>query len=150
MSEAEGKPEWDQNYPDFKGGKKKPIRLTRDMEIMLTYGIDGGDLRSSAYVSTENITASDYNCAPGCYLNPPGVHCCEEVYYVVKGEGVVTNPDTGQCVRMKEGDAIVTPRGTLHQVHNFGETNLFVLCFTHKQWTDEEWEKLEGMLDNNK
>ena len=81
---------------------------------------------------------------------PPGMHCNEEVYYVVRGEGLILNPDNGNAVKVKHGDSVLIPRDTLHQVFNFGEEELYVLCFIHKQWGDKEWKELEKMVRNEK
>ena len=150
MNEKQEMPDWYENYPHFADNKKKPVKITKDMEIVSTYGVDGYDIISKVFVSTDNITTSDCTCPPGGYLIPPGIHCNEEIYYVVQGEAVVTNPENGESVRVKEGNAIVIPRNTLHQVHNFGEKSLYVLCFIHKQWEEKEWQKLEKMVNENK
>ena len=155
MSEAEKNhkpelPEWYENLPKFEGGKKKPLKITRDMEIVTTYGVDGNDIISKVFVSTNQMSTSDYSCPPGGYLIPPGFHCNDEIYYVVQGEATIANPEKKQAVKVKEGNAVLIPRGTLHQVFNFGETNLYVLCFIHKQWEEGEWSKLEEMVRANR
>ena len=142
-------PYWTENYPFKKGEKKEPIVIKEDMEIAVTYGTHGHDVFEKIFVSTENITCNDYILPPGTYIIPPGIHCSEEIYYIASGEAVVMNPDTEKCVKVKTGNAVVIPRGTLHQVHNFGEKNLYVFCFIHKLW-DKEWTKLSNMMKSNK
>ena len=150
MSEKNGKPDWYENFPKFENNEKKPIKITKEMDLSGTYGVDGNDLFIKIFVSTENINASDFVCPVGGYLIPPGIHVNEEIYYVESGEAIVQNPDNGEAVRVKEGSAILIPRGTLHQVFNFGDKPLHVLSFIRKEWEDNEWKQLEKMVKENK
>ena len=139
-------PDWYQNIPAFKNGKKKPTKITKDMELVTTYGVNGQDMIAYFFVSTAQVNSSAFICPPGHHLEPPGVHCNDEVYYVVKGTVTVSNPDTGEAVRVKEGNALVIPKGTLHIVDNFSEESLYVLCFIHRIWNEKEWQKLQQMV----
>lgn len=150
MSEKSKMPEWFENWPPYKPGKKKPIKITKEMEKETTYGMDGHDSINHFIVKTDKITSSDYAMSPGSFSITPGKHIREEVYYVVKGEAIVINPENGESVRIKEGNASITPKGTLHQVFNFGEEELFVLLFTHKEWDEKTYAELEEMVKSKK
>ena len=145
MDKKNGLPSWYENLPSFEG-KKKPVKITKEMEVVATYGVDGHDLISYFFVCTEDVSLSAYITPPGHHLIPGGVHCCDEVYYVVKGEATIRNGETGNTFKVKKGSAIVIPKGTLHEVYNFCEESLYVICFIHKTWSEEELIKLEKMV----
>lgn len=46
----------------------------------------------------------------------------EEIYYILKGKGVVI--DDGMPVEVNEGDAILTRDGASHSIKNTGDTTL--------------------------
>ena len=68
MIKKEGMPDWYQNLPKFENNKRKPVKITAETELVTTYGIDGNDILSKAFVSTENINTSDYICPAGGFL----------------------------------------------------------------------------------
>jgi len=149
MRDKEKMPYWFENLPPFKD-RKKPTKITKEMEVTNTYGIDGNDIMSYFFVCTDIVNSAAYICPPGQRLIPPGIHCSDEVYYVSRGEAIIRNPETGQAVRVKKGSAVAIPKGTMHEVYNFCEESLYVWTFIHKVWRQEEWGKLEGMVSDNK
>ncbi len=136
-------PYWYENFPCFKDGEKKPVKITKDMEVVTTYGVDGYDIHANIFINTDEVKTSDYNMPPGGYLIPSGIHSNEEFYYIVKGEATVLNPENDQAVTAKAGETIIIPRGVPHAVHNFGDGDLYVISIAHKLWDDEKWEKAQ-------
>ena len=149
MTDKNKMPEWYENFPFSKKIKKNPIVITKEMEIRFNYGKHGNDLFQRVFLSNPDLTVTDYVCPPGNYIIPPGFHCDEEIYYVLSGEAKVLNPENGKCIKAKAGDAIIIPKGTLHQVHNFCEENLYILSFVHKPWDEDEWKKLQKLSREN-
>ena len=143
MQKKHDKPWWYGNFPIFEGKKKKPVKISKDMEVVTSYGRDGNDIQANIFINTDKVMTSDYNMPPGAYLIPSGIHSNEEFYFIVKGEAVVLNPHNGEAVKAKSGETIIIPRGTLHAVHNFGEDDLYVISIAHILWDDEKWEKAQ-------
>lgn len=50
----------------------------------------------------------------------------EEVYYIIKGKGIVE--DNGEEAEVSEGDAILTGGGSGHSIRNTGDTPLEFLA----------------------
>jgi mannose-6-phosphate isomerase-like protein (cupin superfamily) len=65
---------------------------------------------------------------PGEAPRGPHVHyACEEVIYVVSGEG--TTKATSGEFPLKPGDTLLVPAGELHVTRNTGREPLSLLCF---------------------
>jgi len=77
MKEKEKKvtsiPEWIGKYP-FSPEEKKPVTITKNMELSTLYGFQGTQVESQIFVSTDKITFSDWTLPPGARIEPPGLH----------------------------------------------------------------------------
>ncbi len=50
----------------------------------------------------------------------------EEIYYILKGKGLVN--DDGTLVEVNEGDSVLTRDGATHSIENIGEGNLEMIA----------------------
>ena len=101
-------------------GKKLPVKHPAAAEITML--IDGATA-GSKYLS-ENIT----RVKPGVTLKPAHSHKdIEEIVYVLKGEGQMWAE--GSTLKIKQGDSIFFPAGSMHTVRNTGSDILELLCF---------------------
>ena len=55
-----------------------------------------------------------------------------EVYYILKGEGIMHIDDETQIVRA--GDTIYIPPKAVQSIENNGETDLEFLCIVYPEW----------------
>lgn len=72
-------------------------------------------------MSSEHETVGEYQLAPGSHFSPADVHAGDEIYYVIKGEVTMFQPETGQVVRVPQGQGILMPKGCPHMGYNFSE-----------------------------
>ena len=54
----------------------------------------------------------------------------EEIYYVIKGKGLMTVD--GEENEVKNGDAVITQSGSSHSLKNIGKNNLKIIVFEAK------------------
>ena len=117
-------PKWIGNHP-FSPEEKKPVVITKDMELSTLYGFQGTQVESQIFVSTDKVTFSDWTLPPGGIIEPPGLHNYgDEVYYFIEGDPVAFNPEKGEVYQLHTGDALLIPRGTRHQIYNFTEKKI--------------------------
>jgi len=55
-----------------------------------------------------------------------------EVYYILKGEGMMHIDD--EVERVGPGDTIYIPPKAIQSIENIGETNLEFLCIVYPEW----------------
>jgi len=97
------------------------------------------EIRCYIYISTDEITLSDYWICPGAKFSPPDIHTGDEFYYVRKGTLTLTNPDTGKTYEIKKDEAFLIPKNIWHQGFNFGNENVQVLTIIAPSlWSTEE------------
>ena len=131
-------PEYFGNFP-FSPDKKRPVVITKQMMKLFVYPL--GDLHNSdlnwIIASTDKLYTGIYQLPPGGTFDPPGLHGGDEPYYILKGTVTLTNPETGQSVTAKEGEAIHIPRGAWHKAYNFGpETARILVMIAPKIWDE--------------
>ena len=127
MSSGKKVPKYISNFP-FPPDKKKPARITRDKSAQHLYGFESTWNEVFTFVSTDKITLSLYYLPPSGYVDPPGCHLHgDECYYILEGQAVVTNPETGQTMHLDSGDTVYIPQATRHQIFNFADSMLAVL-----------------------
>jgi len=90
---------------------------------------DGSEIRS--ILDRTNSTAVNQSLAEATL--PPGEEteehshpCTEEIYYLLRGRGLVALEGEGREVR--PGDGILIPPGTRHRIRNIGQEPLVFLC----------------------
>lgn len=131
-------PDWVGNYP-FPPEEKKPVVMNRDKSILFVYGKGLHKVSCTTAISTNHIQTGIMLISPGEYFDPPDIHSGDEVYYLLKGEVAVLNPETGRAFKAKQGEVVLIPQGIWHQAFNTGDTNLEVLAFIAPlQWKKGE------------
>ncbi|MCD1295980.1 hypothetical protein CUJ83_13335 [Methanocella sp. CWC-04] len=60
----------------------------------------------------------------------------QEVYYILKGRGVMTLGE--RSFDVKEGDAILIPPGTSHKIKNTGDSGLRILCICTPPYSHDD------------
>jgi len=118
-------PWWANKYP-FPPEEKKPALIRQEDEIYSNYGKGNDRITCEIFISTDKILMSARIVPPGQSFQPPDIHTGDEPYYVLKGVASVYNPETGQLVEAKAGDAVLMPAGCWHVVYNFGEDDVFM------------------------
>lgn len=120
-------PTWIGKYP-FSPKEKKPVSITKDMELSTLYGFEGTQVESQIFVSTDKITFSDWTLPPGARIEPPGLHNYgDELYYFLEGDPIAFNPEEGEVYQLHAGDALLIPQGTRHQIFNFTHKKIHAL-----------------------
>lgn len=120
-------PKWIGKHP-FLPKEKKPIVITKNMEVSTLYGFQGTQVQSQVFVSSDNITFSDWILPPGAQIDPPGLHMYgDEVYYFLEGDPIAFDPENGEVYRLHAGDTLLIPQGTRHQIFNFTNKKIHAL-----------------------
>lgn len=122
-----GMPDWAGNHP-FPPDKKKPVLITKKDEIVTVYGSGREKISPRVFASTDKILMSSWAVPPGQTFQPPDIHSGDELYYVLKGRPTIVNPETGQAVQAKEGDAILIPAKCWHCVYNFTDEEVVIVA----------------------
>ena len=136
-------PDWVGNLP-FKPDKKEPVKIdSNDTGETAIYGEGKQRICCYTYISTDNILISHWIVPPGQSFQPQDIHSGDEPYYVLKGEAHVFNPETGQLAFAKEGDVILIPRQTWHQVYNFSDKDVDIIAIiAGKPWEKKDMDQV--------
>ncbi len=109
------------------------IRTRSTMSTEVRHAMRGGvgDVTLRHLFTKEEITAKSRLCAvltlpPGASIGTHQHEGEDEVYYVLKGTGVLDDGRTRTTVNT--GDAILTGRGESHALENTGTTELEILA----------------------
>ena len=129
-------PAWMGNHP-FPPNKKKPFLITKDLVLSTVYGIGPNRVAPQIYVSTDKILMSHFIVAPGGHFDPPDIHVTDEPYYILKGTITLVNPELGEALEVKAGDAAWVPAGGWHVAYNFGEEEAIVIAVIAGKVWDE-------------
>jgi mannose-6-phosphate isomerase-like protein (cupin superfamily) len=100
---------------------------------------DGSEIRS--ILDRTNSTARNQSLAEATI--PPGTATgehshpqAEEIYYVLRGRGILTLAEE-QC-EVGPGDGILIPPGTCHTIRNIGQAPLVILCCCAPPYSHED------------
>lgn len=93
--------------------------------------------------STDNMTVGEYQLALGTHFEPADVHAGDEIYYVLQGEVTMFQPESGQVMRVAQGEGILMPKGCPHIGYNFGDTEARMLYVVAPKIWDENGPPLE-------
>jgi mannose-6-phosphate isomerase-like protein (cupin superfamily) len=100
---------------------------------------DGSEIRS--ILDRTNSTAGHQSLAEAAL--PPGVETeahshpkTEEIYYVLRGRGLMTLGDEQREVR--SGDGILIPPDSRHRIRNIGQEPLVFLCCCSPPYSHED------------
>lgn len=123
----------------FPPNRKKPVLLKPDMRLPRLYGTGQNLIMTYTCASTDKIHVSTFTVLPGKFFDPPDIHVGDEVYYVIKGQAKLFNPETGEVLNAEEGDFVYIPAETWHQVWNFGNKEVtFINWIAPQLWSDEK------------
>ena len=132
------------NYP-FPQDQKRPCVMKQSELVQFLYTEakpETSDL-NWLIVSTEHQTVGEYQLSPGSHFDPADVHAGDEIYYVLRGEVTMFQPESGQIVVVKQGEGILMPKGCPHVGYNFGETEARMLYVVAPYIWDEFGPPLE-------
>ncbi len=130
-------PDWLCDWP--KGDKKPQIMKQSDLRMFL-YTEEKPETSDLNWLicSTENMTVGEYQLAPGSYFSPADVHAGDEIYYVMKGEVTMFQPESGQVLQIPAGEGILMPKGCPHIGYNFTEGESHMLyVIAPKMWGED-------------
>lgn len=114
--------------PTFDGPASIPYRqVTRHL-----WGEpDAGEVSDWIYASTDKIHQLRFGLAPGGSFRHSEsfrtVFAADEVLYVLQGQMVIANPETGEVHRVQTGESVFFRRDTWHHAYNYGQEPLRVL-----------------------
>lgn len=130
-------PDWLCDWP--KGEKKPCIMKQNDLRMFLyteEYP-ETSDLNWLVF-SSENMTVGEYQLSPGSHFSPADVHAGDEIYYVMKGEVTMFQPESGQVLQIPEGEGILMPKGCPHIGYNFlEEESRMLYVIAPKMWGED-------------
>jgi mannose-6-phosphate isomerase-like protein (cupin superfamily) len=131
-------PDWIGNTP-FPPQKKKPCKITEDMYVSFLYGFIGTQVENHVFASTDKVTMAEWILPPGSHYEPAGLHLHgDECYYIVEGEATAFNPETGETFIFREGDAMLIPQRTRHQIYNMTDKRILTISsLAPKVWSDD-------------
>jgi mannose-6-phosphate isomerase-like protein (cupin superfamily) len=111
-------PAWIGNTP-FSPSEKRPCRITEDMEVSFLYGFEGTQVENRVFASTDRVFVGEWTLPPGSHYEPAGYHLHgDECYYLLEGDALAFNAETGETFAFHAGDAMLIPRKTRHQIFN--------------------------------
>ncbi|MCL5070759.1 MAG: cupin domain-containing protein [Actinobacteria bacterium] len=131
-----GLPDWAGVHP-FTPDKKKSTILDPKNDVITVYGSGREKISPRIFASTDKILMSSWTVPAGQTFQPPDIHSGDEPYYVLKGRPTIFNPETGQCIQAKEGDAILIPAKTWHSVFNFTTEEVVIVAIIEGPMWDE-------------
>jgi len=131
-------PEYFNKWPAPKGERKPRVMKRGDLKLFL-YGEDHPEASDINWLicSTENMTLGEYQLAPGSHFAPADVHAGDEIYYVLKGEVTMFQPESGQVMVVPQGQGILMPKGCPHIGYNFSDAESRMLFVIAPQMWDE-------------
>ena len=131
--------DWVGNHP-CPARKKRPVLVTRDLTKTFIFTPENPHSSSLVWnmVSSDCLVFGIFQVPPGGTYGPPtDVHIGDEVYYVLNGTLTELNPETGQCIEVQKGEAILLPKEGYHTAYNFGTEELTILfAIAPKAWEE--------------
>jgi mannose-6-phosphate isomerase-like protein (cupin superfamily) len=132
-----GLPDWAGNHP-FPPDKKRPALIKKEDEVVTVYGAGREKISPRIFASTDKILMSSWVVPPGQTFEPPDIHSGDEQYYVLRGRPTIVNPETGQAIQAKPGDAAFIPAKSWHCVYNFTEEEVEIVAIIEGAMWDKE------------
>jgi mannose-6-phosphate isomerase-like protein (cupin superfamily) len=131
-------PDWIGKTP-FTPDKKVPCKITEDKYVSFLYGFENTQVELQVFASTDKIFMGEWVLAPGNYYAPAGLHLHgDECYYLLEGESIAFNAETGETFRLNAGEAIIIPKATRHQIFNMSNKRVVAIdCVAPKIWEDD-------------
>lgn len=132
-------PDYFCNYP-FRKEEKRPCMQKQSELKNFLYTDEHPETSDLNWLiaSTENMTVGEYQLSPGSHFSPADVHAGDEIYYVMKGEVTIFQPETGQVLQVQEGEGILIPKGCPHIGYNFTEdASRMLYVIAPKMWGED-------------
>ena len=103
------------------------------------YGFETTQVENQVFASTDKILMAEWILAPGNHYEPAGFHLHgDECYYLLEGDAVAFNAETGETFKFKAGDAMLIPQKTRHQIFNMTDKRILALaCVAPSVWVDD-------------
>lgn len=123
-----------QNHPYTDKPRTQPFMITKKDVCPFIFPnphsarMDYSDI-SYMYLSTEEITCSYYEIAPGAWVDIPDYHPGDEIYIVLEGTLTMFNTEAGQVVQVHEGECLLMPEGAYHSGFNFEQKKVRTMSF---------------------
>lgn len=92
------------------------------------------------YVSTKRFNTGTFYIQPGGWFDS-GNHPGPEPYYILKGSLHLSNPDTGDVVELRAGDASNIPAFAYHHAFNFGDEEAHILWWVPGEMHTDEFKR---------
>lgn len=134
---------WYRRMP-FDGVPQEPTLVRREDAIYQSWApAPGNSTPSWVYVSTASVQCGTFYVQPGGWFDP-GNHPNAEQYYVLRGALHLGNPDTGQTVEIRAGDAANIPALAYHHAWNFGSEVCEILWWVAGEMHTDEFKEAVG------
>lgn len=137
-------PDYFCNYPAPKS-ERRPCIQRQDSLKMFLYTEEFPETSDLNWLiaSTETMTVGEYQLSPGSHFEPADVHAGDEIYYVMRGEVTMFQPESGQVMQVRQGEGILMPKGCPHIGYNFGEEEARMLYVVAPRIWDVDGPPLE-------
>jgi mannose-6-phosphate isomerase-like protein (cupin superfamily) len=131
-------PKWIGNTP-FPPDKKRVCKITEDMWAQFLYGFETTQVENQVFASTDSILMAEWTLPPMSHYEPAGYHMHgDECYYLLEGDAVAFNAETGETFSFGTGDAMLIPQRTRHQIFNMAEKRIVAIaCVAPVIWADD-------------
>lgn len=124
-------PDYFCNYPQPKGQRRPCVQKQSElMKFLYTEEFPETSDLNWLVASTETMTVGEYQLSPGSHFDPADVHAGDEIYYVMRGQVTMFQPESGQVMQVNQGEGILMPKGTPHIGYNFTdqEARMLYVC----------------------
>jgi mannose-6-phosphate isomerase-like protein (cupin superfamily) len=89
------------------------------MEVSFLYGFEGTQVENRVFASTDRVFLGEWTLPPGSHHEPAGYHLHgDECYFLLEGDALAFNAETGETFAFAAGDVMLVPRKTRHQIFN--------------------------------
>jgi quercetin dioxygenase-like cupin family protein len=135
---------WHHRQP-FGEGDPHPTVIRREDAIFNSWApAPGNSTPSWMYLSTRRMNSGVFSVQPGGWFDP-GNHPNPEPYYILKGTLHLSNPDVGDVVELRAGDASNIPALAYHHGFNFGDEEVVILWWVPGEMhTDDFKSKIQN------
>jgi mannose-6-phosphate isomerase-like protein (cupin superfamily) len=109
------------------------------MYAQFLYGFETTQVENQVFASTDKVFMAEFTLPPGCHYEPAGYHLHgDECYYLLEGDAVAFNAETGETFSLVTGDAMLIPQRTRHQLFNMYDRRIVVIaCVAPVIWAED-------------
>jgi len=100
----------------------------------------GNSTPSWMYLGTRRMNSGTFSVQPGGWF-APGNHPGPEPYYILQGTLHLSNPDLGDVVELRAGDASNIPAFEYHHGFNFGDEECVILWWVPGEMHTDEFKR---------